>query len=290
MNQNKSTLIGAFAIIMWSTLALFTVLAGDIPPLELLAISFSIAFCIGCIMWIKKGKQSFKYLKQPLWIWLVGVGGLFGYHFFYFLAIKNAPPLQANLINYLWPLLIVIFSTLLPNEKLRYFHILGALFGFIGAGLLLFTQNKNSINITFHLGYIYAFLCALTWSSYSVLSRTFAHVPTSIVGGFCGVVALLSWGSHFYFENFVIPSNIELFAAFMLGLGPVGGAFFVWDIGMKKGDIQLLGSLSYAIPLFSTLFLILFGLAKSSFTVWVACGLIILGSIISSGEYLKRLR
>lgn len=289
MQQNKSTLIGTLAILMWSALALLTVLCNEIPPFELLAISFSIAFCIGVVMWIREGKESLRHLKQPLWIWTVGVGGLFGYHLFYFLGIKNAPALQANLINYLWPLLIVFLSAFLPNEKLRWFHIVGGLCGFLGAGLLIFSKNGDgALVLNFSIGYIYAFLGALAWSSYSVISRTFAYVPTSVVGGFCAVVALFAWILHFLFEKSIIPNAVELFAAILLGLGPVGGAFFVWDVGMKQGDIKLLGTLSYAIPLFSTLLLILFGLAQSNFTVWVACGLIILGSIISSKEYLKK--
>lgn len=276
---------------MWSTLALFTVLSGNLPPFELLAISFSVAFCIGLFLWTRQGKESLKHLKQPLWVWLVGVGGLFGYHLFYFLAIKNAPVAQANLINYLWPLLIVLFSAFLPNEKLRWFHVLGAIFGFIGAGLLVLNKDSSGDFVfSFSIGYVYAFLCAIIWSSYSVISRTFAHVPTSVVGGFCGVVALLAWALHFTFETTIFPSYLELLASIMLGLGPVGGAFFVWDVGMKKGDIKLLGSLSYATPLFSTLLLIIFGFAYSNTIIWIACLLIIIGSIVSSGEYLKKLR
>lgn len=281
------TLVGSFAILMWSSLALFTVNTSNIPPLELLGISFSVAFIIGLIWNIKNGQKVF--LKVSKKVWLVGVGGLFGYHFFYFLAIKNAPALEANLINYLWPLLIVLFSALLPNEKLRWYNIIGTFLGLVGAVVLILCKNGfTKINFEFHEGYIYAIISAILWASYSVLSRKFASVPTAIISAFCLIVAIMSFCTHFIFEITVVPSAKELFFAFLLGLGPVGGAFYVWDIGMKKGDIKLLGTLSYATPLLSTLMLIIFGLSDASWSVLYACFFIVTGSLISSGIFLKK--
>lgn len=281
------TLVGSFAILMWSSLALFTVNTSNIPPLELLGISFSVAFIIGLIWNIKNGQKVF--LKVSKKVWLVGVGGLFGYHFFYFLAIKNAPALEANLINYLWPLLIVLFSAFLPNEKLRWYNIIGTFLGLVGAVVLILCKNGfTKINFDFHEGYIYAIISAILWASYSVLSRKFASVPTAIISAFCLIVAIMSFCTHFIFEITVVPSAKELFFAFLLGLGPVGGAFYVWDIGMKKGDIKLLGTLSYATPLLSTLMLIIFGLSDASWSVLYACFFIVTGSLISSGIFLKK--
>jgi drug/metabolite transporter (DMT)-like permease len=291
MLVSKSTLIGVIAIVVWSTLALFTVLSGSIPPFQLLAIAFSVAFLLGCLGWYKKGVSELRKLRQPWYVWVVGVGGLFGYHLFYFLAIKHAPAMEANLINYLWPLLIVLFSTALPGGKLRWYHLGGALLGFLGAGVLIVKDMRSfSIEAAYMQGYTYALIAALLWSSYSVLSRRFESVPTSVVGGFCGVVMVLAWGAHLWWETSVMPSTVELLAAIMLGLGPVGGAFYVWDVGMKHGDIKLLGALAYAAPLLSTLLLIALGLAQGSTQVWIACGLIIAGSLLSSKEYFSRLR
>ena len=288
LTRNRGTMIGMSAIALWATLATCTVMATSIPPFQLLAMAFSVAFGLGIVGWWRLGWHTLRTLRQPLKVWVVGVGGLFGYHFFYFMAIKNAPAVEANLINYLWPLLIVLLSALLPDERLRWYHALGAMLGFSGAAFLILGREGDvMIGSGYMLGYMYAFLCALTWSGYSVISRTFGKVPTHVVGGFCGVTMFLAWGCHFLFETTYMPSLLELSATVMLGLGPVGGAFFVWDIGMKMGDIKLLGSLAYATPLLSTILLILLGFAASSWSVWVACGLIVLGSLISSGEYLK---
>lgn len=287
--MKNGNIFGVVAILLWATLASFGVLAGNIPPFQLTSMAFFVAFLIGTFLWKKEGNGVLIHFKQPLKVWIVGVCGLFGYHFFYFLAIQNAPAVEANLINYLWPLLIVLFSALLPNEKLRWFHIVGTLLGFLGAFFLVTKGEGFAFNTEYIDGYMYAVLCGIIWASYSVLSRHFAHIPTSAVGAFCGVTALLSFACHLIFEVTVIPDITQLLAIIALGLGPVGGAFFVWDIGMKNGDIQLLGSLSYAAPLLSTLLLIALGLAQMSFFVWIACGLIIAGSMISSLNHFKKL-
>jgi len=285
----RGNIFGLLAILLWSTLASIVVVVGRIPPFELVAISFSVAFFIGLILWKKEGKGVLVHLRLPFRIWIVGVGGLFGYHFFYFLALQNAPAVEANLINYLWPLFIVMFSAFLPGVKLKWFHIVGISLGLLGVIVLLGGKNGFSFDVAYLKGYFYAFLCALIWSLYSVLSRYFGKVPTSAVGGFCGVTALLATICHFLFEITVIPDFKGLVAIFVLGLGPVGGAFFVWDYGVKKGDIQILGTLSYATPLLSTLLLISLGLAKANSSIWLSCFLIVFGSVVASLPLFKKL-
>lgn len=287
--MQRGNLLGIFAILLWSTLASLGVLSSAIPPFQLTSMAFFVAFIIGLILWKKEGRGIIVHLRWTLKVWLVGVCGLFGYHYFYFLAIQNAPAIEANLINYLWPLFIVLFSSFLPNEKLRWFHIVGVLFGLIGVIFLVSKGGSFNFKIQYTNGYIYAFIAALTWGAYSVISRFFSHIPTSAVGGFCGVTAFLALFCHLLFETTVLPSVQELGIIILIGLGPVGGAFFVWDYGVKNGDIQLLGSMSYFTPLLSTLLLITLGLSAPSSTIWIACSLIVFGSMISSLPLFKKL-
>jgi drug/metabolite transporter (DMT)-like permease len=287
MQAKRGNIYGILAILLWGSLALFSILTTKIPAFQLTAMSFFVASFIGVILLKKQNIKIKELLKLPFKVWIIGVVGLFGYHFFYFLAIKNAPAVEANLLNYLWPLLIVLFSAFLPNEKLRWFHILGALFGLVGAFLLVSKNGSFSFDIQYLWGYIFALIAAFTWSSYSVISRTLAHIPTYAVTGFCIVTVILSTICHFIFEITVIPNQSELFGALMLGLGPVGGAFYLWDYGVKNADIKLLGSISYFTPLLSTFILVLLGYATFTLSITLACGFIILGSFISSAQYLK---
>ena len=284
-SQRRPTLIGATAILIWSTLALLTDLSGNIPPFQLTAMAFTVAFCVGIATQIKAGNLSM--FKLPALVWGLGIYGLFGYHFAYFVALQNAPVIEASLISYLWPLLIVFLSALLPGEKLRWFHSLGALFGFIGAFFIATKGQSFSFEPQYTLGYLAALLSALIWSSYSVLSRKFGEVPTSAVGGFCGVTALLAWICHFAFEQTVIPVGAQWAAILSLGLGPVGLAFFTWDYGVKHGNIKILGTFSYAAPLLSTALLIACGLADPTPSIFIACLLIVSGALLSMLDVFK---
>ncbi|MGG6294590.1 aromatic amino acid exporter YddG [Leptolyngbya sp. AN02str] len=281
-SQTKPTLIGFSAILMWATLALLTQLSGNIPPFQLTAMCFSIAFGIGLVLWIRKGGNILQHLALPKPVWALGIFGLFGYHCFYFIALQNAPAVQASLIAYLWPLLIVILSALLPEESLRWQHLAGAVAGFVGAGLLVTNGQAIALNSEYRVGYLFAIACALTWSSYSVLSRRFGSIPVDAVGGFCGVTAILAWICHFLFETTIWPTGHQWYAVLALGLGPVGAAFFTWDYGVKHGNIKMLGALSYLAPLLSTTLLVLFGLAKPSWILAISCGLIVGGAVLAT--------
>jgi drug/metabolite transporter (DMT)-like permease len=286
----RSTLIGATAVLMWATLALFTTWSGPIPPFQLTAMSFAIAFAIGIALWLHSGVDVLSRLRLPAPVWLLGVGGLFGYHFFYFMALGNAPAVEASLIAYLWPLLIVLFSALLPGERLRWFHLAGTTAGFAGAALLVTRGTSLQFDARYGLGYLSAAVCALTWSGYSVLSRRFGSVPTDAVGGFCGVTALLALACHLIFEDTVWPRGAAWLAVLCLGLGPVGAAFFTWDVGVKRGNIRVLGAFSYMAPLISTILLVAFGISEPGWIIAVACLLIAGGAVLASGEFLARRR
>ena len=181
MTSLRATLIGFSAILMWSLLALLTVASGKVPPFQLAAMTFAVGGAIGAI-WVWR-TNAWAALRQPLRVWALGVGGLFGYHALYFISLRFAPPAEAGLINYLWPLLIVLFSGLLPGEHLRWYSVAGALLGFAGT-IVLFLAKGVAPALEFLPGYSAAFCAAFVWAGYSVLSRRFASVPTAAVAGF----------------------------------------------------------------------------------------------------------
>ena len=285
----KATLIGGTAVLMWATLALFTTLTGRVPPFLLVALAFAVASLMIAVKWAYYRQNPLTYLRQAWPVWLLGVGGLFGYHFFYFLALRNAPAVEASLIAYLWPLLIVLFSALLPGERLRWWHLAGALAGLAGAALLVTKGGTVAFRADYTLGYLAALACAFTWSAYSVLSRFVKSVPTDTVGGFCAASAVLGLACHLIFEETVLPASaLEWLAVLALGLGPVGLAFFTWDHGVKHGDIKALGAASYAAPLLSTILLVLFGRGEASWMLAIACVLIVGGAVLAAKDMFAR--
>jgi drug/metabolite transporter (DMT)-like permease len=288
MTPRAATLIGLSAILMWSLLAVLTVATGRLPAFQLLAMTFAIGAVAASAGWIGR-PNAIRALKQPLKAWAVGVGGLFGYHALYFVALRLAPPAEAGLLNYLWPLLIVLLSSLLPGERLAAHHIIGAVLGLAGTVLLLAGNNSAHFEPAHGAGLVAAFVAAFVWAGYSVMSRKFKSVPTDAVAGFCLATALLALAIHLTFEVTVWPDGIgQWLAIATLGVGPVGAAFYAWDIGMKRGDIRVLGAASYATPLLSTGFLIMSGFATPSANIAAAAALIAGGGLIAAKDMIGK--
>lgn len=279
-----ATLTGFLAIAAWAFLALLTDLSGGVPPFQLMAITFAIGALPGIAAMLIQPERRLA-LRQPLHVWALGVSGLFGYHFFYFTALANAPAVDASLIAYLWPLLIVLGSALMPGERLASHHVAGALLGLAGAALIVTKGGSVSFEGKYAFGYAMAGLCALIWAAYSLLSRRNASVPTDVVTGFCIVTSLLGLLSHLAFEQTVWPaSSGQWLAIVLLGLVPLGLAFMAWDHGVKHGNIQALGGASYAAPLLSTLALFAAGRAGLAWSTLLACLLITAGAVLAAKD------
>lgn len=279
----RATAIGGLAILIWSTLALLTTLARAIPPFQLVASAFTIAFLLALGRWLATGAVVRAHFRLPWPVWVAGVAGLFGNHFCYFMALRLAPPAEANLVNYLWPLLIVVLSgLLLKGERLTLRHLVGGLAGFAGCTVVIGGSGEVGFSREHTAGYAFALGAACSWAGYSLASRRFAHVPTDAVGAFCAATALLAWACHFALEATHRPRGIEMLVIGALGVGPIGSAFFAWDHGVKKGDIGLLSTAAYAIPLMSTGLLIASGFAEPTPRLALALVLIVGGAVLAA--------
>ena len=269
---------------MWAFLAVLATASGLIPPFQLTAMCFFIGGMSGVISWIWR-PSAIRSLVQNWRVWLTGTFGLCVYHCLYFFAIQNAPPVEASLIAYLWPLLIVLFAALLPGEHLRLHHVIGALLGLAGATVIISKGGTVGFSAGLKLGHVLALACAFIWSGYSVLSRRMGSVPTDVVAGFCLVTAVVATILHFALEPTVWPkASSQWIAIFILGLLPLGLAFYAWDIGIKKGDVMVLGASSYAAPLLSTIVLVVAGYASASWSIALACVLITAGAVIAAKD------
>ena len=278
----RATIIGMTAIAMWALLALLTAASGTVPPFQLTAMTFFIGTLTGLVWYRAQGAWPAIPRDRP-WAMVAGAGGLFLYHVLYFAALRNAPAVEASLIAYLWPLLIVLGSALLPGERLAWNHIAGGLLGFGGAALIVTGGTGLAFRSEYVAGYGFALACAFTWSTYSLLARRFKDVPSDAVVLNCAATALLSLVVHLAVETTVWPAlTTEWIAIALLGLLPVGAAFYTWDHGCKHGDIQILGAASYLAPLLSTLVLIAAGRAQPSLMLLAACLLITLGAMLAA--------
>jgi len=280
----RASLAGAAAVLLWALLAPLTTFASRLPPFELVTLTFALAFLVGFVIRLARGGDLFGHLRQPFPVWLLGVGGLFGYHFCYFTALRLAPPVEASLVCYLWPLLIVLGSGLATGERLRWWHLLGGAAGLLGTVLLVTGGRGVALDLAHLPGYAMALAAALVWASYSVLSRRFGEVSSDVVGGFCGLTAVLAAVCHSLLETTVEPGPGEWLAVLALGLGPVGAAFFLWDYGVKHGSLRALGGFSYMAPLISTALLLALGRGVLSIVLALGGLLIVGGAGLAAGD------
>ncbi|QEL54464.1 DMT family transporter [Chromobacterium paludis] len=271
---NQPLPLAAGAILLWASLATLGALTRGLPPFLVVGVSL----CVGSLLSIGRMRDW----KVPIPTLLIGIYGLFGYHFLLFFAFRLAPALEANLLNYLWPLLIVLLTPLFrPGAKLNRRHLIGGAMGFIGAGLIV-TGGKLALSQQYLPGYLLAMAAAVIWSTFSLLLSRLRAFPSSAMGGFCLISGLLSLLCHALFEPAAAPSAAQWATLLLLGLGPMGGAFFLWERALRLGDPRQIGSLSYATPLLSTLLLTASGQGQLNPLTGVAILLILDGALLGT--------
>jgi drug/metabolite transporter (DMT)-like permease len=277
----RATLAGLAAIVLWASLALMTTLTAGLPPFQVLASSFGFAAILGLGHALVRGQRGWRALRQPLPALALSTTALFGYHALYFVALKRAPALEANLLNYLWPLLIVLFAGLLPGIRVRAGQWIGTGLGLVAAVVLVTRGGGVELRTEYLPGYIAALSAAIVWAAYSVLNRRHADTPSAAIAVACALVAVLGAATHACFETYIEPDARQWLVLAGMGLGPTGAAFLLWDHGTKRGDLALLGSLSYLAPLLSTLLLVGAGQAAPHLSQAVAVALLLIGAWLS---------
>ena len=273
----KSTLLALGAIVLWGTLAPLGVLLQHVPAFLLTGIGLLVGSLIG----VPLSGWRLRVWAVPLPTLLLGVYGLFGFHFLLFIALRHAPPVQANLVNYLWPLGIVLLAPLfLPGMRLSALHVVAACMGFCGAALAIL--GGRNLQGGFAWGYLLALVSAFVWASYSLLSQRVARFPTAAMGLFGLVSGVLSLLCHLLLETPVSLSATDWALLVALGLGPLGGAFYLWDAALKQGDPRQIGVLSFLTPLLSTLGLLWMRSEPPSASVVGAAALIVGAAVLGA--------
>ncbi len=269
----RANALALAALALWSTLAALAVKLRHVPPFLLVGAALTIGGLAGA------GRVTRRGLTPR--VVLLGVYGLFAYHFCLFMALRLAPPVEANLLNYLWPLLIVLLSPLFAAGSLRARHVAGALIGFAGAAMLLIGRGAAAADASW-AGYGFAIAAAVIWATYSLMTKRLGGVPTSAVAVFCLVAGALALACHALFEPASSLTAADAPWILAAGLGPMGAAFYLWDRALKEGDPRAIGTLAYLTPLFSTLLLAVCGQGRLTPAAAAAGALIVGGAAVGA--------
>lgn len=279
------TMVGCFALLCWSAGSSLLSILKSIPIFQLLFMTLGLSFVLTCLK-LTKQKKWHQIQKTHWSIWLLGVMGIFGNDLCLVTATKFAPVAHVHLIMYLWPTFVVIFSAFIPKEKLLFRYLIAGFIGLYGIFLLVtHGEGVAGFNWSYHYGYIAALAGAIVWSVYTVVVRHLSKIPSEMIGMYCGIGALLSFGVHLQLEVFVWPSFTQWICLFIIGSTTSCMAFYFWDYGSKFGNLKLLSILSYINPLIGLT--ILYGLGKTqmSSSLLAAAFFIVVAPCISALSY-----
>ena len=274
-------MLGYVALLFWVASPALVSQLNNIPTFEIICVTFATSFTFTCL--ILCYKKTWSSIKQPWFLWCIGVLGIYGNDVLYIAAFKYAPPVQADLINYLWPILIVVFAGCLPREKFSVRHIIAAALGF--GGIFFLITNGHGIagfDMEYLPGYLLALAEAIVWSVYVLAARHYSDTPAEIIGMFCGISMLCSIVTHIVLEPTITPTVFQWGIMFCMGITVQCLAYFFWDYGIKKGYMKTLSVLSYGNPVLSVLLLVFVGLAKPSVALAIACLLVSSGCVLST--------
>jgi len=272
----KSDLAAIGAVLLWASLAALGVTLGNIPPL----LMTGIGLLIGSLIALPLSGFRLRKLLVPKKTLFIGIYGLLGFHLALFAALQLAPAVQANLLNYLWPLLLVLLAPLFGRTQLRLSHVLAGLLGFAGAAIAILSSGGDGAKPEYLLGYVFAIAAAVIWATYSLMSSRLGELSSYSVGSYAFVSGVLAIALHFSFESRVDLEATDLVLLVIMGLGPLGGAFYLWDYALKNANPQRAGIISFATPVLSTTLLLLVSGQALTLEILLAAALIIIAAVI----------
>ena len=280
--MNKAYISALLTILMWSSLAVLTVSITHIP--SLLSVGLVLVFAS------LPGIKYYRQWRLPWKVWLSAIIGMFGYHFLLFDAFSRAPAMSVNMIQYLWPLFIVLGTPLFSHSRLNIGHIVGVLLGFCGV-LITLSQESIAFSPEDWLGYSEAFVAALLWAFYTLSNRRYTKMPISAVAGFCLISGLLALSSYILSADIttVRISPHDIVVIILLGLGPMGLSFYSWDHAMRYGDPRVIGALAYLTPLLSLMWMALF-IPEITLNIFHLISLTLVIGGASIGQYVEKRR
>jgi len=277
-NANTYALV-AGAVVLWASWPSLATMVRPAPPLLVLGASALIGFLISFLLAVRQN-ASHAFVSVPLRTLVFVSVGLMGNNAFYLAAIVRIGPAEANVVHYLWPVLLVLLASILHRRSPSLLQVSGIACGFIGVAIALFPQMGGSLDVA---GVLLGACGALTFAVYSV-GRSLAKVETDVVGPSLGLAGISTLVAHFMLEPIYWPSTVEWFAITLMGIGPFTVANVLWDKATRSGSAATISSLAFLTPLVAMGLLATFGLGNVTIATVVGALFAITGALLSSGS------
>lgn len=286
------TLVGATAVPLWATWPLLAALTTTAMPLfQYLALIFATGAAMLLAWPDGKGavdrraadqgaaRPAVSGLRGSAWLGALMVAvGLLLSDVLFILALRHIPAAEANLILYLWPVIVVLLAAALGLTALRPHHLAGVALGLVGAALVIGGGVAG-------LSWIGAALAAgggIAWALFVVFRLWQGEAAPDALARGLALSAVIALALHLLFEDWVTPSPQTLLGTLLVGIVPLALGNLAWDHGVRKGNRVLLATLAYATPLVSALFLIAAGLAAPTLGLLGGAALIVAAGVVAA--------
>lgn len=282
----KGTLVGLGAVAIWCVTTLLVAYVTALPPLEFVGLIFFLGYVSLTALQLLNGEDIKSYWRQPLKHYLFWLGTAGVYTVILFVSYSLVPFFEANILNHTWPVLLIVFTAMLHNERVTAIQIFGGVVSFAGVIAIFMPAGDVPLFGDFHFGHALAIGSASLWSAYSAFAKK-VNYPIGFLAPVFLVFSLICFALHAAFEPTVWPGNFEWIIIVILGLGRV--SYMMWDYGMKHGDVVFLASICYFLPLATSLLLVAFGFGPASPMIGIGAALIAVGCLIVNYENIKLL-
>ena len=275
------TCVGALAIPLWATWPTLALRALEIPAFECLTIAFGFGWLV--LQRVQRPIAGDDKRAATAWSWLPALAcalGLTGSNAFHIFATHHIAAAEANLISYLWPVMIVGLGAVLGLFRLRPRHVLGLALGFAGAVILISGGTGRALSLSL-TGIGLALLSGISWALYCLFRLRWKNVHATVLVRGCAISALLCALLHLWLEPTVVPNLGAFAASAAVGIVPLAFGNLVWDEGFRRGDSQLLAVMAYATPLCSALLLSFLGMESLTWNLLIGAVVIAVAGMLS---------
>ncbi len=284
--MKQAYIYALISILLWSTTATATkLLLGSLDSIQILTFSSLIAFIFLFIINIFKGnlREVKTYsIKDFLKIAGIGILGTFLYNLFLYLGIANMPASQAFTINYLWPIMTIIFAWIILKEKVTAKTIFAVILSFVGAAIVATDGNLTNLSSSNLIGAFFCFLAAASYGLFAVLVKKVHYDKSTSMMFYFLTSTIVALGLSAATQKMFLPTAEQFLGLCWIGIFTSAIAFTSWALALAKGDTAKISGLAYITPILSLVWAaIILGEVVSIFSV-IGLVLILSGIIIQT--------
>lgn len=281
----SSNFYAAVTVLFWGAMpALAKDLLNALPAFETLALSSLFAFLfLLAVNWREGSLKSFAYMPAQDVLTMAGLGflGLFLYSAFFYYGLARMTSQEACILNYLWPLMIVLFSCPILGEPLTTRKLVAVGMSFGGIVLVMFGGIEDSLSSDKVLGALSCVIAAACYGLFSVLNKRRRLDQKLTMMIIWATTAACAFASGYFFESWLMPGFGQIVGLLWLGVVINAVAYLTWALALEKtSNTARTANLAYLVPILA-IFISTFAFGEELSPAVIPALVLIIGGIIA---------